>query len=124
VPEGIHAGGLRYHGMAPLVSMLFNEKLIEARAYHQTGVFKAAVLFAGTEGILPAPETAHAIKAVVDEALRCKKENKEKCIVFNFSGHGNFDLAAYDAYIGCKLKDYEYPEKAIKIAIKSLPRVD
>ncbi|MFA4991751.1 MAG: TrpB-like pyridoxal phosphate-dependent enzyme [Candidatus Omnitrophota bacterium] len=121
VPEGIHAGGLRYHGMAPLVSILSKEGLIDARAYHQTGVFEAAVLFAGTEGILPAPETAHAIKAVVDEALVCKKERKEKCIVFNFSGHGNFDLAAYDAYFSGKLKDYEHPEAAIKRAIKELP---
>jgi len=124
VPEGIHAGGLRYHGMSPLVSILFKEKLIEARAYHQTGVFKAALLFAGTEGMLPAPETNHAIKAAIDEALVCKKENKEKCIVFNYSGHGNFDLAAYDAYMGGKLKDYEHPEKAIKKAIKCLPKID
>ena len=109
--------------MAPLVSLLFNEKLIEARAYRQTGVFKAALLFAGTEGILPAPETSHAIKAVIDEALVCKRKNKEKCIVFNFSGHGNFDLAAYDAYMGGKLKDYEHPDKAIKKAIKCLPEI-
>ena len=124
VPEGIHAGGLRYHGMAPLVSMLFKEKLIEAKAYYQMSVFKAALLFAGTEGILPAPETSHAIKAVIDEALRCKKENKEKCIVFNFSGHGYFDLTSYDKYLNNELIDHEHPEHKIKEALKHLPKVE
>jgi tryptophan synthase beta chain len=121
VPAGIHAGGLRYHGMAPLVSLLANEKIIEAKAYPQNPVFEAAVLFARTEGYLPAPEAAHAIKAAIDEALICKEKGKEKCIVFNYSGHGHFDLAAYDEYFAGKLKDFNHPEGAIKKALSSLP---
>jgi tryptophan synthase beta chain len=123
IPQGIHAGGLRYHGMSPLVSILLKEKLIEAVAYAQTEVFKSAVLFSGEEGILPAPETSHAIKAVVDEALRCKEDRREKCIVFNFSGHGNFDLAAYENYLSGKMQDYNHPEDDIKKAIKELPEI-
>lgn len=111
IPPGIHAGGLRYHGMAPIVSLLCHEGVMEARAYHQLEVFDAAVKFARIEGLICAPETAHAIKAVFDEALRCKKENKEEVIVFNYSGHGYFDLAAYDAYFSGKLKDFEYEPK-------------
>ncbi len=123
VPPGIHAGGLRYHGMAPLLSLLVNERIVEARAYPQTTVFDAAVTFAKTEGILPAPETAHCIKAAIDEALICKKEKKEKCIVIAFSGHGFFDLASYEKYLEKKLVDYEYPESMIKEALKELPDV-
>jgi tryptophan synthase beta chain len=123
IPPGIHAGGLRYHGDAPLVCLLVKEKVIEAVAYHQNPVFEAALVFAQTEGYLPAPETAHAIKAVIDEAVRCREEKKEKCIVFNFSGHGHFDLAAYDAYLEGKLPDFEYPEKQIAEALKGLPEI-
>src|SRR4030066_453646 len=114
IPAGIHAGGLRYHGMAPQVSLLYNEKIIEAIALHQNPVFEAAVTFARTEGIIPAPETAHAIKVVIDEALKCKEMGEGKVIVFNFSGHGHFDLGAYDNYLDGNLIDYEYPAEKIK----------
>ena len=123
IPSSIHAGGLRYHGMAALVSLLTDQKVIEAQAYHQNPVFEAAVLFARTEGILPAPETAHAIKSVVEEAKRCKAEGKEECIVFNFSGHGHFDLAAYENYHAGALEDYEYPEHQIQESLSKLPQV-
>jgi len=123
IPQPIHAGGLRYHGMAPQVSLLANEKIIEAVALPQNPVFEAAMNFANTEGIIPAPETAHAIKAAVDEALKCKESGEEKVIVFNFSGHGHFDLGAYDGYMDGKLVDYEYPEEKIKESLKNLPKV-
>ncbi|OIN95411.1 MAG: TrpB-like pyridoxal-phosphate dependent enzyme [Deltaproteobacteria bacterium CG1_02_45_11] len=123
VPAGIHAGGLRYHGMAPLVSSLVNSKLIEPRAYNQNPVFEAGVLFAQTEGILPAPETSHAIKAAIDEAMKCKREKKEKCIIIGFSGHGHFDLTAYDTFMSGKLEDYELPQEKIKEALSKLPKV-
>jgi len=109
VPPGIHAGGLRYHGMAPHICALHVHGDIEARALHQLGTFAAAVQFARCEGIIPAPETAHAIKAAVDEAMICKEEGRKKVIVFNFSGHGLLDLSAYDDYLHDKLTDYEYP---------------
>ncbi|MEW6002219.1 MAG: TrpB-like pyridoxal phosphate-dependent enzyme [Nitrospirota bacterium] len=121
VPPGIHAGGLRYHGDAPLMCQLYHDKLIEARAYHQTTVFEAAVKFARSEGIVPAPETAHAIKAVIDEALLCKEEGRGKTIFFNLSGHGYLDLQAYADYLEGKLIDYEYPEEKIKEALSKLP---
>ena len=111
VPPPVHAGGLRYHGMAPLVSFLTKEGLIEPRAYQQKEVFDAALLFARTEGIIPAPETAHAIKAAIDEA---KATSGEKVILFNFSGHGHFDLAAYDAYLSGKMVELELSEEALK----------
>jgi len=123
VPPGIHAGGLRYHGDAPLLCLLVDQKVIEARAYHQNAAFESALLFARTEGIVPAPETAHAIKAVVDEARRCKEEGREEVIVFNYSGHGHFDLAAYDAYLGGKLQDFAYPQEEIEEALSTLPEV-
>ena len=123
VPPGIHAGGLRYHGDAPLLCLLVDQKLIEARAYPQNSVFESALLFARTEGVVPAPETAHAIKAVVDEARRCKEEGKEEVIVFNYSGHGHFDLAAYDAYLGGKLQDFAYPQEEIEKALSTLPQM-
>jgi tryptophan synthase beta chain len=123
VPPGIHAGGLRYHGDAPLLCLLVHEKVMEARAYPQNPVFAAARLFAQTEGIIPAPETAHALKAVVDEASRCRETNQPKCIVVNFSGHGHFDLAAYDAYLEGKLEDFAYPEELIQQALAELPKV-
>ncbi len=123
VPPGIHAGGLRYHGDAPLLCLLVHEKIIEARAYAQNPVFDAARLFAQTEGIVPAPETAHAIKAAVDVAIRCRETGEEKCIVFNYSGHGHFDLAAYDAYLEGKLEDFEYPEEVLRKALAELPKI-
>lgn len=123
VPPGIHAGGLRYHGDAPLVCQLYHDGLIEAVAYGQTSVFEAAIQFARTEGIIPAPESAHAIRAAIDEALRAKEEGKEKVILFNLSGHGYFDLQAYADYLSGKLMDYEYPEEKIKEALSRLPSV-
>jgi len=123
VPKPIHAGGLRYHGMAPQVSLLVNEGIVEPIALPQNPVFQASVDFANTEGIIPAPETAHAIRAAVEEALKCKETGEEKVIVFNFSGHGHFDLAAYDKYLDGKLEDYEYPEEKIKESLKNLPKV-
>ena len=104
MPPVIHAGGLRYHGMSPIISRLCLDKLIEARAYEQTEVFEAAVTFARTEGIIPAPESAHAIKAAVEEALRARDEGTRKVILFNLSGHGHFDITAYDAYFAGKLE--------------------
>ncbi len=124
VPPGIHAGGLRYHGMAPSLSALVKHGLMEARAYHQNVVFDAAVTFARAEGFIPAPETAHAIKATIDEALKAKETGEEKAILFNFSGHGHFDMGAYDAYFAGKLEDYSYPEEKIKEALSDLPEVE
>ncbi len=120
MPPGIHAGGLRYHGESPLVSQLCKDGLIEARAYGQEGVFEAALTFARTEGILPAPETAHAIKGAIDVALECKEAKEEKTILFNFSGHGHFDLTAYDDYLAGKIKDIEYPQELIDESIASI----
>jgi tryptophan synthase beta chain len=124
IPPGIHAGGLRYHGDSPIISLLYHEKIIEARAYPQNPVFEAAVLFARTEGIVPAPETAHAIRAVIDEALEAKKLKEERVILFNCSGHGYFDLSAYDSYFSGKLEDFEYPEEKVKEALRKLPKVE
>ncbi|MSP14657.1 MAG: TrpB-like pyridoxal phosphate-dependent enzyme [Chloroflexi bacterium] len=123
IPAPIHAGGLRYHGMAPMVSALYDHDLIEAIAVPQTAVFNAAVRFARTEGILPAPESAHAIRGAEIEALRCKESGESKVIVFNLSGHGHFDLGAYDAYFAGKLQDYEYPEEEVRRAQADLPKV-
>ncbi len=103
IPPAIHAGGLRYHGDSPIISQLTREGIVKARSYHQVEVFEAAVLFARTEGFIPAPETSHAIKAVIDEAIKCKESGEEKTIVFNFSGHGHFDLSAYDLYFDGQL---------------------
>jgi len=121
IPPGIHAGGLRYHGAAPIVCHLLNNKLIEAVAYHQKECFEAAVLFARTEGFLPAPETSHAIRAVIEEA---KDAPEGKVIVYNHSGHGHFDLSAYQAYFEGKLEDYEYPEEKIRQALSELPEIE
>ncbi len=123
VPAEIHAGGLRYHAMAPLVSQLYHEGVIEACAYSQVPVFDAAVQFARAEGIVPAPESAHAIKAAVDEALRAKEAGERRVILFNLSGHGFLDLGAYDAYFAGKLSDYEYPAEKVREAMKALPKV-
>ena len=124
VPPNIHSGGLRYHGMAPLVSLLVDQGVIEPRAYHQNAVFEAALLFARTEGTVPAPETAHAIKALIDEAVKCRETAQEKCIVLMFSGHGHFDLASYDAFLSGALTDYELPDECIQEALKGVPGVD
>jgi tryptophan synthase beta chain len=123
VPAGIHAGGLRYHGMSPLISHVYNQGLIEARAVMQTDVFGAAVSFARSEAIVPAPESAHALAAVVDLAEECKQSGDEKTILFNLSGHGHFDMAAYDNYLDGKLEDYAYPEEKIRESMKNLPKV-
>jgi len=123
VPPGIHAGGLRYHGESPLVSQLYHEGIIEAAAYHQNPCFEAAQLFARTEGIVPAPEASHAISAAVDEAIKARDAAEEKTILFCLSGHGHFDMAAYDAYRSGKLEDYEYPEENIKASLANLPKV-
>jgi len=123
VPAGIHAGGLRYHGMAPLMSALHDRGYIEAVAYHQNPVFQAAVQFARAEGILPAPESAHAIRSAIDEALRAKAEGTSRCILFNLSGHGHFDMGAYQSYLNGDLEDYEHPDEAIQQALAHLPKV-
>ncbi len=123
MPPGIHAGGLRYHGAAPLVSKLVADGLVEAIAYPQKACFEAAVTFARTEGIIPAPESSHAIKAAIEEARRADAEGKTRVILFNLSGHGHFDLAAYDAYFAGKLEDYEYPKEAVERALTTLPLV-
>ena len=125
VPPRIHAGGLRYHGAAPLVSQLVIDGMIEARAYKQLEIFEAATTFARAEGIIPAPEPAHAIKAVVDEATACKEAGESRVILFNLCGHGLMDLSAYDAYFSGKLEDYELPESEIQKAldeIQDLPK--
>ncbi|UNC93804.1 TrpB-like pyridoxal phosphate-dependent enzyme [Candidatus Contubernalis alkalaceticus] len=124
VPPGFHAGGLRYHGDSPLVSQLVKDNLAEARALNQLGVFEAAMLFTRSEGILPAPESAHAIRGAIDVALECKESGEQKTILFNLSGHGHFDLTAYDDYLAGKLTDYEYPEEAIKKSLANLPKIN
>ena len=123
MPSGIHAGGLRYHGDSPLISQLYHDKLIEARAYHQTAVFEAAVQFANTEAIIPAPESAHAIRAAIDEAIIAREEGKQKTILFNLSGHGYLDLQAYADYREGKLMDHEHPEEDIKKSLEKLPKI-
>ncbi|MDX1614056.1 MAG: TrpB-like pyridoxal phosphate-dependent enzyme [Candidatus Promineifilaceae bacterium] len=123
VPPGIHAGGLRYHGMAPSLSALVENGTIEARAVHQLATFEAAVQFARAEGILPAPEPAHAVRAAIDEALRCKVTGEAKVIAFNLCGHGHFDMASYQAYFNGELEDYAYPDAEIADAMSHLPEV-
>ncbi len=122
-PPGFHAGGLRYHGMGPLISHLLDLKLIEAVAYQQTECFAAGVQFARTEGIIPAPEANHAVKAAIDEALRCKREGRSETILFNLSGHGHFDMGAYMAYNSGSLTDQSYDEKELAMALAGLPSV-
>ena len=123
MPAPVHAGGLRYHGMSPLISLLYKLKLIEAKAVFQRATFEAGVLFSRTEGILPAPESNHAIRVAIDEAMACNKTGEAKTILFNLSGHGHFDLASYDEYHSGKLPDYEYPDEKIKEALLTLPKV-
>jgi tryptophan synthase beta chain len=122
IPEPIHAGGLRYHGMAPLVSLLKDQDVIEARAVHQRATFEAGVKFARTEGIVPAPESSHAIRAAIDEALEAKEAGEPRVILFGLSGHGHFDLTAYERYMQGALEDYELAESAIEEALAALPR--
>ena len=123
VPPGFHAGGLRYHGMAPLVSHLVELGEIKPRAYHQIECFEAGVTFAKAEGILPAPEANHAVKGALDEALKCKKEGKSKTILFNLCGHGNYDMMAYSEYFAGKLVDQNYDESELAMALAGLPSV-
>ncbi len=123
VPPGIHAGGLRYHGDAPLLCNLVHEGIIEAQAFHQREVFEAATIFARAEGIIPAPESAHAIKPAIDEARRCRETGETKTILINLSGHGHFDLAAYDAFNDSILEDYEYPEELVRQSLAKLPKI-
>jgi len=123
MPPGIHAGGLRYHGASPLVSQLVNAGVVEAKAVAQKRCFEAAVMFSCAEGIIPAPESSHAIRGAIDEALQAKDEGKEKTILFCLSGHGQVDMTAYDAYFSGQLEDYEYPEEAIRESLQHLPKV-
>ena len=123
MPPGIHAGGLRYHGASPLVSQLYHEGLIEAVAVPQLGTFEAGVMFARAEGIVPAPESCHAIRGAIDEALRCKASGETKTILFNLTGHGHFDMASYDRYFAGELEDFAYPEEAIRQSLQHLPKI-
>jgi tryptophan synthase beta chain len=123
IPAPVHAGGLRYHGMAPTISRLLEDKIVEARAYHQNTVFAAAESFTRSEGNIVAPETAHAVQAVYDEAMACKESGEAKVILFNCSGHGHFDLGAYDAYHRKDLPDYELEEERIERALVDLPKI-
>jgi tryptophan synthase beta chain len=123
IPEPIHAGGLRYHGMAPLVSHLKEQGWIDATAIHQRASFAAGVQFARTEGILPAPEPTHALKVAIDEALAAKEAGESRVILFNLCGHGHFDLSAYGRFLEGSLEDYEYPAEKVAEALLSLPKV-
>jgi tryptophan synthase beta chain len=123
IPPPIHAGGLRYHGMAPIICHLYELGLVEAVAAHQIAVFEAGVTFARTEGIVTGPEPCHDIKVTIDEALKCRESGEAKTILIAHSGHGHFDLAAYDAYLSGKLQDYSYPEEEVKKAQAELPKV-
>jgi tryptophan synthase beta chain len=123
IPEPIHAGGLRYHGMAPLVSLLKEHGFIEARSVHQRSSFEAGVSFARAEGILPAPEPTHAIRVAIDEALAAKEAGEGRVILFNLCGHGHFDLSAYERYLTGDLEDYEYPAEKVEAALAALPGV-
>ncbi len=124
MPPGIHAGGLRYHGESPLVSQLYKDNIIEAKAYKQLACFEASIIFARSEGIIPAPESSHAIRAAIDEAMLCKEEGNEKCILFNLSGHGYLDLSAYDDFLSGRLMDFEYPEEMIRESLAKLPVIN
>lgn len=123
IPPPVHAGGLRYHGMAPIICHLLNLGLVEARAVYQLGTFQAGVDFARSEGIISAPESNHAIRATIDEAIKCRESGEAKTILFALSGHGHVDMAAYQAYFDGKLKDYDFPEDKIKEALHELPKI-
>ena len=122
-PEGIHAGGLRYHGDSPLVSRLYHDGIIEAKAYTQSKVFEAAVIFAQTEGIVPAPESSHAIKAGIDEALECRETGEKKTILICVSGNGYFDMSAYENYLSGNMQDFSFSEESMNQALKTLPSI-
>ncbi len=121
IPPSLHAGGLRYHGMAPMVSHLVELGLVEPRAYHQNGCFEAGVAFARAEGIIPAPESTHAVRGAIEEALACKEAGEEKAILFNLSGHGHFDMQAYTEYFAGSLRDEDYDQEALAQALARLP---
>ena len=123
IPPPVHAGGLRYHGMAPIICHLLNLGLVEARAVYQLGTFQAGVDFARSEGIISAPESNHAIRATIDEAIKCRESGEAKTILFALSGHGHVDMAAYQAYFDGKLKDYDFPKDKIKEALHELPKI-
>ncbi len=123
VPPPIHAGGLRYHGMAPSICALYDAGYIQAIAVPQLATFEAAIQFARTEGIIPAPESAHAIRAAINEALDAKSKGESRVILFNLSGHGDYDMSSYQAYLSGKLQDYEYPKEAIEESLAHLPKV-
>ena len=123
IPEPIHAGGLRYHGMSPLVSLLKDRGSIDARSVHQRACFEAGVTFARSEGILPAPEPAHAIKVAIDEAMEAREAGEARVILFNLCGHGHFDLSAYEKYLDGSLEDFEYPFERVQAALAGLPQV-
>jgi len=123
IPAPVHAGGLRYHGMAPIISHLYQLGLVEATAVHQLATFEAGIIFAQNEGIISAPETDHAIRVTIDEALKCKESGEAKTILLAHSGHGHVDMAAYEAYLSGKLQDYTHPEAEINAALESLPQV-
>jgi tryptophan synthase beta chain len=123
IPEPIHAGGLRYHGMSPLVSLLKDRGSIEARSIHQRATFEAGVTFARAEGILPAPEPTHAIRVAIDEAMVARDAGEARVILFNLCGHGHFDLSAYERYLAGDLEDYEYPRERVEAALAGLPKV-
>jgi tryptophan synthase beta chain len=124
MPPGIHAGGLRYHGDSPLVSQLFHEGLLEAVAVPQLATFEAGVLFARNEGIIPAPEACHAIRAAIDEAIKCKETGEPKVILFNLTGHGHFDMSSYERYFAGQLENYDYPAEAVAQSLAHLPKFD
>lgn len=124
MPAGIHAGGLRYHGDSPIVSRLYHDGIITAEAYSQNRVFEAALQFAKAEMIVPAPESSHAIACAIDKALECREKGEEKCILFNVSGHGNLDLAAYDEYLSGQIKDVRCSDSALAAGRKVLPKVE
>ncbi len=123
IPPGFHAGGLRYHGMAPLVSLVQELGLIESRAYHQQTCFEAGVQFARIEGIIPAPEANHAVRGAIDEALRCKEEGTRRVILFNLCGHGHFDMQAYIDYFAGNLEDRDYDDAELQASLAALPKV-
>jgi len=123
IPPPIHAGGLRYHGMAPIISHLNKLGLVEATAAHQTAIFEAGIKFARTEGIITAPEACHDVKIAIDEAIKCKESGEAKTILIAHSGHGHFDLSSYAKYLSGELTDYSYPEEDVKKAMQDLPKV-
>jgi tryptophan synthase beta chain len=123
VPPDVHAGGLRYHGASPIVSILNHAGMVRAEALKQLETFQAAVLFARTEGIVPAPESAHAIVSVIRAARKCTETGEDKVILFNLSGHGHIDMSSYQTYLAGGLEDYEYPEEALRRAEERLPKV-